>query len=339
MIAQLNRAYITSNPSKIWPRLISYFLFEGRPATTKGRWFNPVTFSSLRSAAKGRLLPESDSPIFITGTGRSGSTILGLVLSAHPEAGFLNEPKALWYVANPSDDLIGSYSLNGARYLMDASDATSEISSRARAMYSSFLRMTGSRRIVDKFPEMIFRIDYLNAIFSNPRYIFLYRNPVETICSTVIWSESHRSDAGSEDWWGVNNRKWKLLVEQVVPFDEYLAPHRDLIAGFTSQTDKATVEWIVTMNRGIRMSKQYPAQVLPVKYEDLASAPREVLKKICDFSGLKHDEHFLRFGAETIRPSGNGNKIEIHPALLKALNEISQKLGYEAYSPSIKVTE
>ncbi len=53
MIAQLNKEYILAKPSKVLPRLLSYFFYEGRPATTKGRWFNPVTFLFLRAASKG----------------------------------------------------------------------------------------------------------------------------------------------------------------------------------------------------------------------------------------------------------------------------------------------
>lgn len=339
MIAQLNKDYISAKPYKVFPRLLSYFFYEGRPATTKGRWFNPVTFMSLRSASNSKQIPASESPIFITGTGRSGSTILGLVLSMHHDAGFLNEPKALWYHVNHNDDLIGSYSNGPANYIMNASNANQKIACSVKSIYSSYLKISGSARIVDKFPEMIFRIDYLNQLFENPKYIFLYRNAMETIASTAMWSNTHRDEQKHEDWWGVNNRKWNLLVEQVVPNDDYLSHLKDTIAAFTNQADKAAVEWIVTMNQGLKMAVAYPDRVLPLNYEDLCVKKEEVLKKICDFTGLSPDGDFFKFGNRIIRESNVINHIKLHPALLEPIAQLSAKLGYKHHSPSMMVTE
>lgn len=339
MIAQLNKEYILANPSKVFPRLLSYFFYEGRPATTKGRWFNPVTLLSLRSAAKTTAISKSENPVFITGTGRSGSTMLGLVLSIHPDVGFLNEPKALWHHANPNDDIIGSYSNGPADYIMKSAHALPEISNRVKAMYSSFLNRSGSSRIVDKFPEMIFRIEYLNTIFKNSKYIFLYRNPWETISSTALWSEKNAHTERSENWWGKNERKWKLLLEQVVPFDSSLAHHADLISELTSQHDKAAVEWVATMNYGIKMMQKFPDRILPVKYEHLCHNPIKVLSDICAFTDLDENASFLDFGKQVIQATPSKTEPVVHPVLYQLITELSVKLGYANHSPSISVTE
>jgi Sulfotransferase family len=339
MIAQLNKEYILAKPSKVLPRLLSYFFYEGRPATTKGRWFNPVTFLLLRAASKGKSSPSAESPVFITGTGRSGSTMLGLVLSMHPDVGFLNEPKALWYVANPTDDIIGSYSNGKADYIMNAQHASKAISNSVKSMYTSFLNRSGSSRIVDKFPEMIFRIEFLNELFADAKYIFLYRNPWETIASTARWSQKNDSAGKKENWWGVNDRKWKLLLEQVVPYDASLSQHTDLIASINSQTDKAAVEWLVTMNYGLKMMEKFPGQILPVKYEDLCLQPEKILKTICAFAALKEDEQFFRFGKQVIQNVPFKSIPPVHPVLHDAILKLSEKLGYGIQSPSMSVTE
>lgn len=339
MIAQLNKEYIFTKPAKVIPRLLSYFLYEGRPATTKGRWFNPVTFMSLRHAANARHIPACEQPIFITGTGRSGSTVLGLVLSMHSDVGFLNEPKALWYTANPADDLIGSYSSATAKYRMNADDAESSVSTIVKSLYSSFLKRSHSKRIVDKFPEMIFRIEYLNHIFKNPKYIFLYRNPWDTISSTALWSESHTDPDKHEDWWGVNNRKWDLLLKQVVIHDPHLSKIQETVAALTKQTDKAAVEWIVTMNHGLKMMQKFPDLILPVKYENLAGDAEKSLNAICRFTSLHVTDDVINFGKKILNPSTNNRPVQIHPSLAKAIDELSEKLGYSAQLPSMSVTE
>jgi hypothetical protein len=75
MIAQLDPNYIRMRPTKAVTRLISYALFEGRPLTTKGRWINPLVFSLFALEKRLPLLNKVKRPMFIVGTGRSGTTI------------------------------------------------------------------------------------------------------------------------------------------------------------------------------------------------------------------------------------------------------------------------
>lgn len=301
MIAQLNSSYLLHHRYGIWPRLAAYFFYEGRPATTKGRWFNPVTFRYLQRAMLTPVRAEAESPIFITGMGRSGTTILGMTLSAHREVAFLNEPKALWYAVNHADDLIGSYSTGEAKYLMDANDATAAISTGVKAIYSSLLHRTNRNRVVDKYPEMIFRFGYLNAIFNNAKFIFLHRRREETIASTAKWSEQHGNAMTGENWWGANNRKWNLLLEQVATHDESLSGMMDHLRTLTSDSEKASVEWTATMNYGMKMAALHPDKILPIRFEDFTDDTEQTLHRICEFTGLTPDPRMFRFAEKNVR--------------------------------------
>ncbi len=101
MIAQIDREYLSYGFARTARRLASYGLYEGRPLTTKGRFINPLVFTWLNILAALPGEPVVRQPIFITGLGRSGTTILGILLSVHREVGYLNEPKALWHVIDP----------------------------------------------------------------------------------------------------------------------------------------------------------------------------------------------------------------------------------------------
>ena len=339
MIAQLNREYIKAFPKKILSRLYSYFFIEGRPATTKGRWFNPITLAFLRNASKAKAITESESPLFITGTGRSGSTILGMVLSTHNDVLFLNEPKAMWFLANPADDIIGSYAGQEGRYLMYGKDLVDGCAQQVKGVYSRALKFTGTRKIVDKYPEMLFRTDYLCEMFSKPRFIFLSRNAADTIASTTNWTVKHRIEESKEDWWGVDGRKWKLLVEQVVPQDEDLSNHVEIVRGLTSESDKAAVEWIVSMNHGLKQILKYPDCVLRIRYEDLCENSNHELKRICDFAGLPVDEKMLAYGRQTIKKQNVHHHPKVHPVLAEAIRKVSHRLGYGSTPELISVME
>ncbi|HEX5002561.1 MAG TPA: sulfotransferase [Bacteroidia bacterium] len=326
MIAQLDAKYIRSNPGRVFPRLLSYFFFEGRPLTTSGRWFNPITFAALRKAGTSAVNPAAEHPVFITGTGRSGTTILGKVLSVHPEIGFLNEPKAIWHLANPADDLIGNYTDTPGNYFLSTDDVTPDNSHLVKAIYSTYLKLSGTHVILDKYPEMIFRTDYINKLFLNPRFIFLHRNPWDTIRSTAQWSAVHGND--QNDWWGRNQRKWRLLTEQVVSKDTSLAEHQQVISAFTSQHDKAATEWIVTMNKAVESMKLFPDRFIRIGYENLTDHPEESLNNICRFIGVNSNQQMIAYGKGILKAHQSHQPVSIHRVLEEPLRKAAAALGY-----------
>ena len=204
MVAQLDSLYVKSRPTKAFSRLIGYLLFEGRPLTTRGRWINPIVAAHLALEKRLPQLKSVRQPVFIVGTGRSGTTILGTILSMHRDVAFLNEPKALWHSVIAADDLIGSYSTGRARYRLGAEIVTDRIRTQAHKLYGAYLACSLSRRIVDKYPEMIFRVPFLKSIFPDAKFIFLTRHGWDTCHSIENWSLRHgsREDGMTQDWWG-----------------------------------------------------------------------------------------------------------------------------------------
>ena len=244
MIAQINPLYIKTRPTKVLTRLMSYAFFEGRPVTTKGRWINPLVFSILkRVAANNSKYKPVKKPIFILGTGRSGTTILGIVLSMHRDVGYLNEPKAMWHLIHPHEDIIGNYSQNHAKYRLTAEDATDDMRQCATQMFGAYLTTTRSERLVDKYPELIFRTDFVRALFPDARFVFLVRNGWDTCHSIATWSKRLGVHINGEkhDWWGVEDRKWHLLVEQLVKTDPALSEIANEVKHFERHLDRAAV--------------------------------------------------------------------------------------------------
>ncbi len=211
MVAQIDATFVRARPWKVWPRLLAYVLFEGRPLTTRGRWINPLVFAGYRLWSALPLHHRELRPIFILGVGRSGTTILGTILALHRDVGYLNEPKALWQAALGDDDLIGSYSERPGRYRMTRADAGENVVRRLHRYYRAFLWLSRSRRIVDKYPELLFRNAMIDAAFPGARKILLLRDGADTCQSIKAWSEG--LSRGDIDWWGRDRRKWHL-VEQ-----------------------------------------------------------------------------------------------------------------------------
>ena len=333
MIAQINPNYIKTRPTKALTRFMSYALFEGRPVTTKGRWINPLVFSLLKTVSKNnRKYKPVEKPIFILGTGRSGTTILGIVLSMHREVGYLNEPKAVWHLIHPHEDIIGNYSQTEAKYRLTAEDVTDEMRQRAVQMFGAYLTATCSKRLVDKYPELIFRVDFVRSLFPDARFIFLVRNGWDTCHSIATWSKrlGVQVNGKKHDWWGIDDRKWQLLVEQLVKTDLMFSGIADEVKHFERHLDRAAVEWILTMQEGLRLMQASSDCIHLIRFEDLTSAPDKVLTELCNFCELPTDNTFQVYARQTLHPVPARKPFDIHPKIAPIFHDIMGKLRYDS---------
>lgn len=330
MIAQINGDYIRTRPTKLFSRIWSYAFVEGRPVTTKGQWMNPLVFANMRIASCGLLTKKVEQPIFILGTGRSGTTILGIVMSMHKQVAFLNEPKALWHSVFPNEDLIGSYSRGQANYILTEKDADADSIKKMHRIFGYYLTTVFSKRVLDKYPELVFRIPFLKKIFPDFKAIFLYRNGWDTAISSAGWSTIHGELVNDEthNWWGVNNRKWDLLCNQVIAIDDELGQHINQIKAFDNEVDKSIVEWIISMKYGMNVCKQFPDHVIGISYEDLAAKPESTLAKICNFCNLPDDDKLLGYARRTLSPAPSKKPTAINPLLQASFNRIMHEMGY-----------
>ncbi len=330
MVAQLDADYVRTRPLRAGSRLISHVLFQGRPLTTKWRWINSLLFFQFGVVKRLPQLKEVEKPIFVLGTGRSGTTILGKVLSLHPRVSFLNEPKALWHAIYPEEDVIGSYSRGPACYRLGEKQVTPGVKRAAHRLYGYCLTLTWSQRILDKYPEMIFRVPFIRAIFPDARFLFLVRNGWDTARSIESWSQRAgvRQRDEAHDWWGVDNRKWRLLVRDVVASDPALSEAQSAIANFTRHQDMAAVEWTTAMREGLRLSDSIPDAIHQVRFENLTLEPERTLKRLFAFCQLPGDATTLDYARRILSPPPPKPPFELHPAIRPVFLETMQKLDY-----------
>lgn len=331
MLAQLDKIYIKLSPLKVYTRLVSYFLFEGRPLTTKGRFINPIVRVWFRICQFLPIIKKVKQPAFIIGIGRSGTTALGKILSIHSSIGFLNEPKLIWHSLLNYEDINGNYTTAPAEYYLDERDYSPAIGKAAHKIYASYLFFSGSKRVVDKYLELVYRLPFVKKIFPDAKFLFLVRNGYDTLQSIDDWSKRNNvlaKDGKKHDWWGVNNRKWKLLVEKVVYVNPEWIPIRDSISKFSNHRDMATVEWIANMREGLKFMKCQPQAVQLIKYENLVNQPLPTLRKIFSFLDLPNDNNVNKYASQLLSGNRERGKVNIHPCLIPLFEDTMKALDY-----------
>jgi tetratricopeptide (TPR) repeat protein len=130
-----------------------------------------------------------DSPIFIVGFPRSGTTLLEQVLDAHPLLQSMDEqPFLLRAVAAVTD--------RGVRYPAELGKLTSEALDDIRVHYwdraRERARLDPGRRLVDKNPLNMVLMPLIRRLFPNARIILAIRHPCDTVLSCFL--QHFRSD-------------------------------------------------------------------------------------------------------------------------------------------------
>ena len=215
------------------------------------------------------------APFFIVGAGRSGTTLLRLILTGHSR---LHIPAETWFLR----DLVRQFPLTGALTQpqrehaaaamvrherwpdlgLDADDlrcAAAALSADAglrgvvELVYARLLAESGKQRLGDKTPHYFEIVPDLTTLFPDAAFIYLARDGRDVAISWI--------DAG-----------WQRYYEP----------------GF---------EWPRAMACLRRDRLAYPDQVLEVHYEDLVRRPEDTTRRICDFLGEDFEPAMLDWTA------------------------------------------
>ena len=112
------------------------------------------------------MVEEIHPYIFIIGSPRSGTTILGQVLSTHPDIAQWHEPYFIWDREAGKDE-------DDYRTPADLTETHRRFIQREFAIYH---RKTGRRILVDKSPLNCLRVSFVNAVFPKAKFVHIVRD-------------------------------------------------------------------------------------------------------------------------------------------------------------------
>ncbi|HET6566067.1 MAG TPA: sulfotransferase [Xanthomonadales bacterium] len=279
-----------------------------------------------------------DRPVIILAAPRSGSTLLFETLA---------ECANVWTIGGESHQVIESIpALNPASGRIDsnrltAAHANPPVDELMRRRFARLLRDRDGReffrlrhlsqlRFLEKTPKNALRLPFLNRIFPDALYIFLFRDVRANLSSMM------------EAW---RSTRWKTYPRlsgwQGPPWSLLLPPGWQKLNGKTI-AEICAYQWQSANQTVLDDLRELPDhRWISVSYESLLNDQAACVKRLCEFAGFEMDERLRSRLAEPLplsrftqtQPAADKwrkNEIEINPVLpgLEALESELSALGY-----------
>jgi len=226
--------------------------------------------------------PVLQRPVFIVAAPRSGSTLLFETLAASDQLVTVGG-EAHWLVESVDELRVGAPGVDSNRLSADAYSV--ELARRMHASLSERLVDSAGRpadaldgrRLLEKTPKNSLRIPLFSRVFPDALFIFLWRDPRESLSSLMEawrsgdWHTYRELDGFEGPWSMVLPPGWRALSGR--PLEE--------IAAF--QWD--STNRIVRDDLALLPSDRWTA----VEYSELIGAPQATIERLCGFIGIDVD--------------------------------------------------
>lgn len=226
------------------------------------------TRQATRTNARHGTAADLRAPGFVFCAARSGSTLLRLILNAHPEIACPPETNlveifaAIGFSVSTAAEP-GRNGHDSARFAQDAQRAAELSRTVADEILGEYAKTRGKAMWIDKSLPSVFFAELLAQIYPGARFICLYRQCPDTIASL------HEASSWAYDSFGV----LPYVRESPGNLVQALAAY-----------------WVDRVEKMRAFEEANPDQVLRVRYEDLVSLPETTVREIFGFLGVSSDE-------------------------------------------------
>lgn len=204
------------------------------------------------------------SPVFIGGAGRSGTTLLRVILDTHSRIACGPELKVLPVLARLSDDFRSGYAPFLRAYHIDARDTDRLFGQFVSGLLEPLRLAQGKARIAEKTPNNVFFFPQLQRMFPEARFIHVIRDGCDVVASLL------RMD-------------WKT------PEGKPLS--------YTRDATEAARYWAGAVRAGRRFA-QSPAgreRCMEIRYESMVDDSERALRPLFEFIGEDWEPAVLAF--------------------------------------------
>jgi hypothetical protein len=223
-----------------------------------------------------------DRPVFIVSPPRSGSSLLFRTLMQAPNSFTIGGESHALIESLPS---LHPRNRGWESNRLTAADAAPEVAEELARRFKAALRdrngrppAAGAVRMIEKTPKNSLRVPFLASAFPDAVFVYLHREPRETLSSMMeAWASGRfRTYPGLPDWPGP---PWSLLLTP--GWREWRdLPLEDVVARQWAATSATLISDLEALE---------PARVRAVSFRDFVAEPRATVQALCASLGLAWD--------------------------------------------------
>jgi hypothetical protein len=214
-------------------------------------------------------------PILMVGMPHSGTTVSMRLVAKHPDIVNYSE-------ANTVLQPIGYFDFENGDHVRTRKEATPKEIDRLHSRFGFKAWYTGKTQVLNKSPNNTVRLDFLDAVFPDAVWIHVIRDGRAVVNSLI---------QGLPDDWETEDR-FKPWRERVNPFPGVKPPNwRSLLRD--DPIEQHALQWREVLDYALTLEKKLGLSIYHLKYEDLCSKPRMLIRDVYQYAGLEVNSKIL----------------------------------------------
>lgn len=268
--------------------------------------------------------------VYIIGCGRSGTSLLGNLLSSHNEITYLFEPYYIWSAIDPRLDVLNLFQTIDASLILDNGFFFENHRHFFERCVECFKISQDAEILLEKTPLNAFRIGWLTEVTPNAKFLHIVRDGLEVCTSienlAVTNSYKIAGKPNLNQWWGNNNSKWNALRR-----DGATAGYFPLeVISLKSHITKAAYEWLLSLIEIDRWRNTLGNSLYEITYHELISQPYKTLLSVSEFLGIRATSYWLEQSITKIKPTpvSEYKTLSLPKEMSKTFNQYQGRYGF-----------
>jgi protein-tyrosine sulfotransferase len=208
------------------------------------------------------------APILIGGCGRSGTTLLRVILDSHPS--LCCGPESNLFLVGKThrfslEEIAFKFDLTVAR-ISEMERASTSLAEFIDRFFAAYAAARGKPRWAEKTPKNVTALDFIFAHFPDAKFLHVIRDGRDVACSLRT------------------HPRHKVVNDQLVPLNT------------RNPWELGVLRWVEDVRAGLafRADPLYRE----IRYEDLVARPEPTLRVLFEFIGEPWHDNVLQFHAE-----------------------------------------
>lgn len=277
---------------------------------------------------------------FIVGCGRSGTTVLGQLVSMNPRVHYLREPYHLWQAIDSRMDVTGLHSTpDDALLFFDQGDSTPE----AREKFDKLIARSGHAEshecVIEKTPHNAARLGWIRAAVPNARVLHMVRNGLSVVRSIGRIASKPYYRLGFKpsynQWWGTRSNKWNRLRREAA--DRGYFPNE--VGLLQTNEQKGAYEWLVSIGEVDRWRETLGDQLLEITYSGLTEETKQTCERIAVHFDIPCDNQWVSRSSKLLSAEriNTGGTLRLPRRMCQRFNEYQRRYGFAGRAEPIGV--